>query len=73
MKYFKRVNDLDETLAVESYSHSSEVKGAIEIGEAEFLDFLAKMPTPSESLRDLQREIDDLIDRVDDLERRGNG
>ena len=46
MKYYKRVNESDETTTVEGYSHNGEIEGAIEITKEEYDSFIASMPPP---------------------------
>ncbi len=65
MRYWKRLNPDKTTLAVESYSHSLDIEGAIEISEQEFNDYLASLPaTESQPPRDLATEIDELKARL---------
>ena len=59
MRYWKRVNQNNETTTVESYSHNKEVEGATEIDEAEYKNYIASLPVlPRRDL--LQEEIDDI-------------
>ena len=71
MKYYKRIN-IDGTIkTVESYSHDKPIKGAIEIFQAEFGEFLVSLPAPIiKPIRDLATEIDDLKARIVELERK---
>lgn len=46
MRYYKRVGADGKTTTVESYSHDSPVKGAIEIDQEEFDAFKASLPPP---------------------------
>ncbi len=61
MRYWKRVDNNGKTITVESYSHNSEIEGAIEITKIEFDAFIASLPM-SEPIptRDLAAEIDAL-------------
>ena len=40
MRFWKRLTPEGKTAAVESYSHDSNVDGAVEINEAEFYTFI---------------------------------
>jgi len=46
MRYWKRVDEQGNTTTVESYSHSLDVEGAIEITQQEHDDFIASIPKP---------------------------
>ncbi len=71
MRYWKRTNPDGSTWTVESYSHSLDVEGAIEITEQEFNDFIASLPTPEpEPVRDLASEMDELKLRIETLEKK---
>ena len=60
MRYWKRVNQDGNTTTVESYSHSLDVAGAIEILQEEYDEYIASLPLmpPPEPVRDLAAEID---------------
>ena len=69
MRYWKRVNNTGKTTAVEGYSHSLDIEGAIEITQGEYDEFIASLPViEPEPVRDLAYEIDDLKARVGKLE-----
>lgn len=69
MRYWKRIDENGNTTTVESYSHDLDIKGAIEISEAEFNEFIASLPpVEPKPVRDLAAEIDDLKARVGKLE-----
>ena len=71
MRYWKRTNLDGSTNTVESYSHSLEVEGTVEITKAEYDAFIASLPPPIiEPVRNLEAEIDDLKARIEKLERR---
>jgi len=60
MRYWKKVKD-GKTITVESYSHNLDIKGAIEITEAEFNQFIDSLPKPMPvPVRDLFGEIDEM-------------
>ncbi len=70
MKYWKRIDGQDNTLTVESYSHSLEIEGAIEITKVEFNEYLASLPIieyEPELVRDYGKEIDELRAEIDKL------
>jgi hypothetical protein len=46
MRYFKRIDANGKTTAVESYSHTLPVAGAVEIDKAEYNNFIIAMPEP---------------------------
>ena len=46
MRYWKRVDENGNATTVESYSHSLEIEGAIEISKEEFDDYIASLPEP---------------------------
>ena len=71
MRYWKRINKDSKTTTVESYSHNLDIKGAIEISESEFNDYLNSLPPPPvpEPPRDLLAEIDELKARLDKIGR----
>ena len=65
MRYWKRVDAQGNTTTVESYSHHKDVKGAIEVTEQDFNDYLASLPPiVEEPPRDLLAEIDELKVRM---------
>jgi len=68
MRYWKRVNGLGEATTVESYSHDLDVKGAVEIDEAEFEDFMNSLPEDGTVQRDLLKEVSDLDTRLKQIE-----
>ena len=71
MRYWKRINQDGETRTVESYSHSLDIEGAIEISEEEFDAYIAFRPVIQPAPpRDLTKEIDDLEARINKLERK---
>ena len=71
MRYWKRINEQGETTTVESYSHDSDVKGAIKIGKAEFDAYIASLPVIlPKPVRDLATEIDELKEKIKELEER---
>ena len=70
MRYWKRVNTQGKTTTVESYSHDLDIEGAVEIMEQEFQEFIASLPEiVPEPVRDLAAEIDDLMARIERLEK----
>ncbi len=70
MKYWKRVDAYGLTTTVESYSHDSVIKKAIEITKSEFDDFLASLPEPElNPSRDAFAELDDHERRIEALEK----
>ncbi len=62
MKYWKRIDEQGNITTVESYSHDLDVKGALEITQQEFDDYLASLlpPPPKAPPRDLAAEIDEI-------------
>ena len=65
MRYWKRLNTDKSINTVESYSHKLKIKGAFEITEQEFNDYLASLPPIiEEPSRDLAAEIDALTARL---------
>ncbi len=54
MRFWKRVDGENKTTTVESYSHSQDVNGAIEILESEYDAYIASLPkTPPKDYRSL--------------------
>ncbi|MBU2685589.1 MAG: hypothetical protein KKF27_20300 [Gammaproteobacteria bacterium] len=71
MRYWKRVDAQGKTTTVESYSHDLVIKGAAEIDEGGFNDYIASLPVVLPlPTRDLSTEIDDLKTRVGTLEKK---
>ena len=69
MKYWKRFNADKSINTVESYSHPLDIKGAIEITEQEFSDYISLLPViEPKPVRDLAAELDGLKERVKELE-----
>jgi len=61
MRYWKRVDSQNKTTTVESYSHDLVVLEAIEIGKAEFDDYIVNLPVPIPVIpRDIIKEFDSL-------------
>ena len=61
MRYWARISG-EIITAVESYSHSLDVEGAVEISKEEYDEFIASLPEPEspEPVRDPLAEIDEL-------------
>ena len=71
MRYWKRVDTQGNTTTVESYSHDLDIDGAIEITKKEFNDYITSLPVPiPQPVRDLAKEIDELIAKVTELEKK---
>lgn len=61
MRYYKRIDAQNKITTVESYSHDFEIKGAIEISEAEYKSFINSLPLVIQPvLRDIASELDEL-------------
>ena len=71
MRYWAREDEVGNTTTVESYSHDFDVKGAVEITQREYDEFIASLPKlEPELVRDLAKEIDDLEARIEELEKK---
>jgi len=54
MRFWKRVDKDGNTITVESYSHSLDIIGAIEIDEKEFDAYIASLPPIIRPVRELE-------------------
>ena len=71
MRYWARKDEAGNTTTVESYSHNFDVKGAVEITQREYDEFIAFLPKlEPKPVRNLAKEIDDLKARIEKLEKK---